>query len=179
MPIKEIKKRIKEIKKSLRYQSKKPEIPTLKVGAHRCHVDEFFMDDWITNLLQTDKVPKDVINRAKSFAKSLSPKAPPQIAGDKLEVLINAILISICVKTSVLVFLPGLSEIEAVMERLKKSEPSTMAIRIIPLHSIIDFENQNSVDDPCNENECKVILATNIAETSLTIADIKVVIDTG
>lgn len=71
----------------------------------------------------------------------------------------------------ILVFLPGKAEIEA----------CTSAIRgkftVIPLHGGLGLEEQHRAFEPTKSR--KVILATNVAETSLTIPGIGVVIDSG
>jgi ATP-dependent helicase HrpB len=71
----------------------------------------------------------------------------------------------------VLVFLPGKAEIEACAERLRG------AMKIVPLHGGLSLEQQRRAFAASRER--KVVLATNVAETSLTIPGIGVVIDTG
>ncbi len=72
-----------------------------------------------------------------------------------------------------LVFLPGASEIELV-----RAELGTLrGVRIFSLHGSLSGELQDAALNPSNEQ--KVILSTNIAETSLTVEGITVVIDSG
>lgn len=72
----------------------------------------------------------------------------------------------------VLVFLPGKAEIEACHRALRER-----ALSLIPLHGGLSLEEQRRAFEPAPRR--KVILATNVAETSLTIPGIGVVIDTG
>ena len=50
---------------------------------------------------------------------------------------------------------------------------------MIPLHGSLSAEEQRSIFDSVRPGERKVILATNVAETSLTVPDVTDVVDTG
>ena len=86
-----------------------------------------------------------------------------------------------CKEGSVLVFLPGWDDISR-MARLLSSHPlfgNAKKYKIIQLHSGIPRKTQSEVFEPLNPGEHKIILSTNIAETSVTIDDVAVVIDSG
>jgi ATP-dependent helicase HrpB len=72
----------------------------------------------------------------------------------------------------VLVFLPGKAEIEACAQALRGGRDA-----ILPLHGGLSLEEQRGAF--ATSSQRKIILATNVAETSLTIPGIGVVIDTG
>lgn len=76
----------------------------------------------------------------------------------------------------VLVFLPGEGEIRRVESLLSGRLPEDCAIR--PLYGAMDFAAQRAAILPVR-NGRKIVLATSIAETSLTIEDIRVVVDAG
>jgi ATP-dependent helicase HrpB len=76
----------------------------------------------------------------------------------------------------VLVFLPGAFEIQRTQELLVSSA-STHDLDLIPLHGSLPFERQMRALQPSGRR--KVILSTNIAETSLTIDGVRTVIDSG
>jgi len=76
----------------------------------------------------------------------------------------------------VLVFLPGEGEIRRVEGLLKGRLPGDCVIR--PLFGAMPFKDQRAAIAPI-ETGRKVVLATSIAETSLTIEDIRVVVDGG
>lgn len=77
-----------------------------------------------------------------------------------------------------LVFLPGFSEIQRVQKNLiSHSRWPELQRKICPLHGHLSLKEQHIVLQ--NNNEPKIILATNIAETSLTIDGVNTVIDSG
>ena len=75
-----------------------------------------------------------------------------------------------------LVFLPGEAEIRKTEEILKKRLPHFV---INPLYGKLPHAKQNQAIVPNKEGKRKIVLATSIAETSLTIENIKIVVDTG
>lgn len=86
-----------------------------------------------------------------------------------------------CPHGAVLVFLPGVAEIEMLIDRLSASVrfKGVSSDWILPLHSMLSPTDQRKVFQSPPENIRKVILATDIAETSITIDDVVYVVDTG
>ncbi|GAB3480731.1 ATP-dependent helicase HrpB [Marinomonas epiphytica] len=80
---------------------------------------------------------------------------------------------------SILVFLPGQKEIRYVQQQLTDQLNGQDAIHILPLYGELSLKEQEQVIRPAAPNERKVVLATAIAQTSLTIDGIRVVIDSG
>lgn len=76
----------------------------------------------------------------------------------------------------ILAFLPGKGEIMRCCELLGESLGST---HIYPLYGLLSSEEQRKAIMPSRPGERKVVLATPIAETSLTIEGVKTVIDSG
>ncbi|KAM7375860.1 hypothetical protein PAMP_005626 [Pampus punctatissimus] len=76
---------------------------------------------------------------------------------------------------SVLVFLPGIYEISYMQEALSKLVHKRL--QVYPLHSTVTLEEQNGVFLFPVPGYRKVILSTNIAESSVTVQDVKYVID--
>eukprot|EP00435_Cladocopium_sp_Y103_P020064 s2182_g4.t2 len=79
---------------------------------------------------------------------------------------------------SILCFLPGWWEIRQMEERLAQGDQASK-IWAIPLHSTLPKERQQQVFRKPPKGKVKVILGTNIAESSVTIGDVEVVIDSG
>ncbi len=75
----------------------------------------------------------------------------------------------------ILVFLPGEREIRETAEALRKHHPS--GAEILPLFARLSFEEQDRVFKPHGNR--RIVLATNVAETSLTVPGIRYVIDPG
>ena len=80
---------------------------------------------------------------------------------------------------SLLVFLPGQAEIRRVNQQLAEALGSCSDILLCPLHGELDLAAQRAAIEPAASGVRKVVLATNIAETSLTIDGVRVVIDAG
>ncbi|NBD95204.1 MAG: ATP-dependent helicase HrpB, partial [Gammaproteobacteria bacterium] len=78
---------------------------------------------------------------------------------------------------SLLVFLPGIGEIRRAAEQLEQDLPDT--VRLAPLYGDLSPSEQDAAVAPAPEGLRKVVLATAIAESSLTIDGIRVVIDAG
>jgi ATP-dependent helicase HrpB len=79
---------------------------------------------------------------------------------------------------SILVFLPGTAEIRRTETRLREriADP---AVDVVPLYGALDAATQDHAIAPTKPGRRKVVLATSIAETSLTIDGVRIVIDSG
>ncbi|MBX3573414.1 MAG: ATP-dependent helicase HrpB [Mesorhizobium sp.] len=78
---------------------------------------------------------------------------------------------------SVLAFLPGQREIERTAERLEGRIPANADV--VPLFGNLDARTQDAAIRPAPAGRRKIVLATSIAETSLTIDGVRVVVDSG
>jgi ATP-dependent helicase HrpB len=78
----------------------------------------------------------------------------------------------------VLVFLPGQSEIRRTQSLLQE-RGLPAGVRVFPLYGELGAELQDEALRPSTKGERKVVLATNIAETSLTIEGVRIVVDSG
>ncbi|HKA73161.1 MAG TPA: ATP-dependent helicase HrpB [Xanthobacteraceae bacterium] len=79
---------------------------------------------------------------------------------------------------SVLVFLPGAGEIRR-SETLLRDRLSDPAIDVVPLYGALDSAAQDRAIAPAPAGRRKIVLATSIAETSLTIDGVRIVVDSG
>lgn len=78
---------------------------------------------------------------------------------------------------SALVFLPGVGEIRRVEDRLRGNLPADADL--VPLYGDLSAAEQDRAIRPAAAGRRKVVLATSIAETSLTIEGVRIVIDAG
>ncbi|MFL9826609.1 ATP-dependent helicase HrpB [Rhodoplanes sp. SY1] len=79
---------------------------------------------------------------------------------------------------SILVFLPGAAEIRRT-ESLLAEKLADPAVDVVPLFGALDADVQDRAVAPAPAGRRKVVLATSIAETSLTIEGVRVVVDSG
>ena len=77
----------------------------------------------------------------------------------------------------ILVFLPGVFEIKKVVERC--NDITEKNVDVFPLYGQLNYSDQQKATRIKNSKQRSVIIATDIAETSLTIPGVRVVIDTG
>ena len=75
----------------------------------------------------------------------------------------------------ILAFLPGVAEINRTAERLAGLADAA----VLPLHGSLEPADQRRALGPDPQGRRKIILATNIAETSLTVPGVRIVIDSG
>ncbi|OTA99649.1 hypothetical protein M426DRAFT_324969 [Hypoxylon sp. CI-4A] len=78
-------------------------------------------------------------------------------------------------KGGILIFLPGVAEINRTVNQLR----NVSSLHVLPLHASLDTREQRRVFTSPPGGKRKVVVATNVAETSITIDDIVAVIDTG
>lgn len=78
----------------------------------------------------------------------------------------------------VLVFLPGVAEIRRCMSALREGGLPA-GVSVVPLHGMLSSDEQHSAILAAPERGRRIVLATSIAETSLTIEGIRVVVDSG
>lgn len=75
----------------------------------------------------------------------------------------------------ILIFLPGVAEINQICRILS----TVSTLHVLPLHASLETKEQRKVFAPPLHGKRKVVVATNVAETSITIDDIVAVIDSG
>ena len=106
---------------------------------------------------------------------------PSRLSGDEERDLIEAIVDAVdeCARHGpgdVLVFLPGEREIRESAEALRKHHPA--GTEILPLYARLSQAEQEQIFHPRGSAR-RVVLATNVAETSLTVPGIRYVVDSG
>lgn len=79
---------------------------------------------------------------------------------------------------AILCFMPGWKEMKAMQKELEFCR-SRNQLKVLLAHSKLPIHEQRLIFDHSRDGERKIILATNIAETSITIDDVRYVVDTG
>jgi ATP-dependent helicase HrpB len=106
-------------------------------------------------------------------------KGSPLLPGDAERHVASIVLRALREESGdILVFLPGAREIRRVQSSLE-SDPAARGARILPLFGELAAADQDAALQPGGAGARKVVLATNIAETSLTIEGVRVVVDSG
>ncbi|EJG1160740.1 ATP-dependent helicase HrpB [Vibrio parahaemolyticus] len=115
-------------------------------------------------------------SEGRSFA--VETRYAPLTANDHLPTVIAKNIESLMNKESgsLLAFLPGVAAIKQVQERLSHLPDD---VEVCPLYGQLSFTEQQKAISPAEKGKRKVVLATNIAETSLTIEGIRLVVDSG
>ncbi|CAJ0581783.1 unnamed protein product, partial [Mesorhabditis spiculigera] len=177
--------------------------PVIEMEGRTFPVQQFFLEDIIKNLnFMPDRSSRAVMadeeggeeadpgdTASKNLLLQIGPEYPPFVRQamqnmSEREVpyqVIEAILTDIDqrgVEGSVLIFLPGWQEIQFVMTGLQQSPifGNSQKYLVLPLHSQVSSFEQRKVFDRY-PGQRKIILSTNIAETSVTIDDVVFVID--
>eukprot|EP00051_Salpingoeca_urceolata_P024555 m.433034 g.433034 ORF g.433034 m.433034 type:complete len:1131 (-) comp20247_c1_seq19:62-3454(-) len=85
------------------------------------------------------------------------------------------------IEGSVLVFMPGFAEIQTLYTQLMSNKTFYDESKwcVVPLHSVLGSQDQKKAFDTPPQGVRKVVIATNIAETGITIPDVVFVIDSG
>ena len=127
--------------------------------------------------IDTITYPVSVIYDPPAISASTTSPAASDALLAKIETTVQRV-IGNHVSGDILIFLPGEKIIKDCMQKLYKSSISRK-IHIIPLYGRLAKEEQERVFDSAPFGKKKVIISTNIAETSVTIPGITVVIDSG
>ena len=103
-----------------------------------------------------------------------------QVDVDLIFLLVKFIIQNHCRENgAVLIFLPGYDEIMQLKDALQSMSNQFVQLRVLALHSKLQSKDHWQVFERPPAGVRKIILATNIAETSLTIDDVTIVVDSG
>jgi ATP-dependent helicase HrpA len=122
-------------------------------------------------------VEQDVQARAAASANSATSARPRnREQRDLMEAIVDAVdELALVGPGDILVFLPGEREIRDAAEALRKHHPPH--VEILPLFARLSAQEQERVFKTSNAR--RIVLATNVAETSLTVPGIRYVVDAG
>ncbi|TGJ82383.1 hypothetical protein E0Z10_g6396 [Xylaria hypoxylon] len=130
----------------------------------------------------TQKAAKDLRQYSAKTRNTLSQMDEYQIEFELIVQLIGRIAVDptyINYSKAILVFLPGIADIRTLNDLLLGEPYFQRGWEVYPLHSTIATEDQERAFLVPPDGVRKIVLATNIAETGITIPDVTCVIDTG
>jgi len=142
----------------------------IRVGARRFPVKEIFIEDIASQL----KLPPAVRQKVESIRESCDnlkcDETPSMAYMEKIYSVVSNLTIVIGQPgTAVLIFVPGMNDIVALTEAIEKLYVAGVRFSTFPIHGDIPYEDQMAVFDAPEDDEVKVIIATNAAESSVTL----------
>jgi len=159
-----------------------PERPDLKVIITSATIDP---ESFAAHFAAADGTPAPIIEvSGRTYPVEIRYRAPSE---DETEDEVSAIVTALReldreAQGDVLVFLPGEAEIRDAADAVRAAYASSRSpVEVLPLYGRLSAAEQHRVFEPSRVAGVRrrVILATNVAETSLTVPGIKYVIDTG
>ena len=163
------------------------------VGARRCKVEEYFVDQlpWLLETTPTSQLSREQVFCTRAIQLycqdvnrlSLTRDSNPPLISPTMQMLCCELIVYCSVKgTAMLVFLPGINEIldyhEILTNELQKRNIEE-EYNIHVLHSQVSIDEQYQIFSPPPPHKTNVILSTNIAESSLTIPALRVIVNFG
>ncbi|CAJ1383052.1 unnamed protein product [Effrenium voratum] len=141
------------------------------VGSRRFPTYPYYLDDLVNGALP-GFVPRVRMDRFEKVGGRV--EVNPQLFETCVGIVEAVAKPGLCV----LIFLPGLSEIEQLHEAFY-GRTRKCPLDYHMLHSVVPHEQQKRALLPPPAGHCKVVLSTNIAESSITIPDVRYVLDFG
>jgi HrpA-like RNA helicase len=139
-----------------------------------------YLDDLSSRFALPSNVKKAVANLATECGKMKCKASPNAQQMEKLHMIACHLAMVIGKPgSSVLIFVPGMMDIVSIAESIDKLYVPGVRFTSFPIHSDIPFEDQMSVFAPTEPDEIKIIIATNAAESSVTLPDVDHVICLG
>jgi ATP-dependent helicase HrpB len=132
----------------------------------------------VAQLLADDRGPAPVVRSSGRMFPIVTHHRPPR-ADERLEATTSRVVREALDATDgdVLVFLPGMGEQRRVEERLLGAVPANVRVHV--LHGTMPLAAQDAALAAAPAGTRKVVLSTSVAETSLTVEGVRVVVDAG
>jgi HrpA-like RNA helicase len=167
--------------------------PAMFVGARRFPVQSIYLEQLLQTLPALRNSCGSTVSKAvnafesaarvhrqgKDVASAMGGSlVKPEVSPELRKVICEAVWKMAQADSCILIFLPGIGEIGALQDDLDGTS-SQVPLQVLVLHSLVPKEEQDLAMAPALAGHCKIILSTNIAESSITIPDVRVVLDTG
>jgi len=152
----------------------------LSVGKRRFPINVYYLDDLADRSSEVSNFKISNSSEKLMEAMSIMSGSQSDTIPDRIPAIMYNLVDEIIRKVgkpgggAFLVFVPGIFAIEEIMTRFEGEEYKTIAI-----HSDIPEDEQAVAFEECKPNEIKIIIATNAAESSLTLPDVDFLIDLG
>lgn len=154
--------------------------PPLKVGARRFPVNEVYLEDIHRYVNVPIKQQSKILELIRECTNIRCTRSPTQSYTEKLHALVACLATMVGEPgSSVLIFVPGMNDIIQITELIEQTYVPGLKFVCLPIHSDIPFEDQMVVFQPPGIDEVKIIIATNSAESSVTLPDVDHVICLG
>ena len=159
----------------------------IHVGVRTFPITTYFVEDILSNIRLSNSASNAAKDLQNAFNTS-NPSSPGQII-QKVQRRQYAVAVAVAKEvgspgSSVLIFVSGMNDIIEITELIESSAPSStqregITYVCMPIHSDIPFEEQMAAFEPAKEDEVKIVIATNAAESSVTLPDVDHVICLG
>jgi ATP-dependent RNA helicase DHX57 len=148
----------------------------VSVGARRFPVQILYSED-ITGARNFPRLMEACALKVSTASSKLnsSSTVPQQFPKDQYTLAYNIIRETVAPGTGVLIFVSGVNDIVELSALFANQDQYV----VVPLHSEIPVEDQDIAFSAVDSHQVKVVIATNIAESSITLPDVDVVICLG
>ena len=160
--------------------------PALFVGVKRFPLKEIFLGDIAERKADMRAMPKPISRAAGALMKytsSVDCDPSAKCCEAQIRLLCSLVRLIGTPRKSILVFVPGLKTIEDICANFEPEDDAPAKdsrFTIVVIHSDVPFEEQLAAfDDNVDDKKCRLILATNAAESSITLPNVDDVICLG
>lgn len=162
--------------------------PTLEIPGRTFPVQQFFLEDAIeaTGYSIDARSPYATAGRKYKLLEGYSVRVSnvmsllnrKKINYELIAKLVDYIFEKMSsIQGGILIFMPGMLEIASLIDYLTTTSPNSRKMTILPLHSTLSTEQQQRIFKKPAQGTRKIVVSTNIAETSVTVDDVVFVID--
>jgi HrpA-like RNA helicase len=154
--------------------------PPIQVSGRRFPIQEFYVEDFISKLKFPAKDQKCVTAIIDNCEKSKCRFPPSNTYMENLyQLAVRTAVVVGQPGTSILIFVTGMNDIISITDLVDKQYRPGIKYTCFPIHSDVPFLEQMAAFDKPDEDEIKIIIGTNAAESSITLPDVDHVICLG